>query len=72
MELFEIICGVCSIAGLLVSIFTAGKVVKIVQIFNCGNCDDHSKVINKGRENTYHGLYTGRDNINERKNNEQK
>ena len=27
MELFNIICGVCSIAGLLVSVFTGGKVV---------------------------------------------
>lgn len=28
MELFNLICGVCSIAGLLVSLFTASKVVK--------------------------------------------
>ncbi len=28
MELFNIICGVCSIIGLLVSLFTAGTVVK--------------------------------------------
>ena len=41
MELFNIICGVCSIAGLLVSIFTASKVVKIN--LNCDNKDDHSK-----------------------------
>lgn len=72
MNLFEIICGVCSIAGLLVSIFTASKVVKIVQTFNCGNKDDHSKVIDKSRGNTYHGPHAGRDMINERKNNEQK
>lgn len=71
MELFEIICGVCSIAGLLVSIFTAGKVIKISQTFHCGNRDDHSRVINKGRGNTHYGPYAGRDSINERRNNEQ-
>ncbi len=62
MELFNIICGVCSIAGLLVSIFTASKVVKIN--LNCGNKDDHSKVINKGKKNTHNGSYAGRDSIN--------
>lgn len=71
MELFEIICGVCSIAGLLVSVFTAGKVVKLSQTFHCGNRDDHSRVTNKGKGNTYHGPYAGRDSINERRNNEQ-
>lgn len=35
MELFNIICGVCSIIGLLVSLFTAGTVVKISN--NIGN-----------------------------------
>lgn len=64
MEMFNIICGVCSIAGLLVSIFTASKVVKIAQIINNGNADDHSKVVNKGSRNTYNGSYAGRDSIN--------
>lgn len=64
MEMFNIICGVCSIAGLLVSIFTAGKVIKIAQTINNGNADDHSKVVNKGSRNTYNGSYAGRDSIN--------
>ncbi len=64
MDLFNIICGVCSIAGLLVSVFTAGKVVKISQTVNSGNVDDHSKVANKGRGNTYNGSYAGRDSVN--------
>ena len=29
MDMFNIICGVCSVLGLLVSIFTANRVVKI-------------------------------------------
>ena len=56
MDLFNIICGVCSIAGLLVSVFTAGNVVKIAQTVNSGNVDDHSKVVNKGSRNTYNCL----------------
>ncbi len=64
MEIFNIISGVCSIAGLLVSIFTACKVVKIAQIIYSGNVDDHSKVVNKGSGNTYNGSYVGRDSIN--------
>lgn len=35
MELFNIICGVCSVIGLLVSLFTAGTVVKMSN--NIGN-----------------------------------
>lgn len=72
MDLFNIICGVCSIAGLLVSIFTAGKVVKISQIVNSGNVDDHSKVVNKGSRNTYNGSYVGRDSVNGTGSGEQK
>lgn len=64
MELFNIICGVCSVAGLLVSVFTASKVIKIDKSFNLGNQDDHSKVVNKGKRNTYNGSYAGRDSIN--------
>lgn len=65
MELFNIICGVCSILGLLVSTFTACKVKKISKYINCDNNDDHSKVINKGKGNKYLGSYAGRDKINE-------
>ena len=72
MDLFNIICGICSIAGLLVSIFTAGKVVKIVQIINNRNVDDHSKVVNKGSRNTYNGSYVGRDSVNGTGSGEQK
>ncbi|MDE6055956.1 MAG: hypothetical protein K2G55_19875 [Lachnospiraceae bacterium] len=67
MEIFNIICGACSIAGLPVSLFTAGKVVKIAQTIrinqtiNSGNVDDYSKVINKGKGNTYNGSFAGRD-----------
>lgn len=72
MDLFNIICGVCSIAGLLVSVFTAGKVVKIMKTVNGSNVDDYSKVVNKGRGNTYNGLYVGRDSINGIESGEQK
>lgn len=53
MELFNIICGVCSIAGLLVSLFTASKVVKF-----------SSEVTNKNKKSEFHGNYVGRDSIN--------
>lgn len=65
MDIFNAVCGVCSIVGLLVSLFTASKVVKISQNLNVGNRDDHSKVVNKGKGNTYHGAYVGRDYTNE-------
>lgn len=64
MDLFNIICGVCSIAGLLVSIFTAGKVVKISQTVNSGNVDDHSENVNKVSKSEIHGSFVGRDSIN--------
>ena len=64
MEIFNIICGVCSIAGLLVSVFTASKVIKISKTFNCDNKDDHSKIVNKNAGSTFHGDYTGRDSVN--------
>lgn len=64
MDTFNIICGVCSIAGLLVSIFTAGKVVKITQTLNSGNKDDHSDTKNKISGTTIQGSYVGRDSIN--------
>lgn len=65
MDMFNIICGVCSVAGLAVSIFTASKVVKISKTFNCDNKDDHSSVVNKGSRNTYNGSYVGRDSVND-------
>lgn len=61
MEMFNIICGVCSIAGLLVSIFTASKVIKITQTINS---DDHSKVVNKNVKSSFGDSYAGRDNVN--------
>lgn len=61
METFNIISGACSIAGLLVSLFTVSKVIKISKTINCGNTNDSSKVINKGKGNTYNGSYVGRD-----------
>ena len=64
MDLFNIICGVCSVAGLLVSLFTAGKVVKIAQTINSGNVDDRSKTVNKVSKSEIHGPYVGRDSIN--------
>lgn len=64
MDTFNIICGVCSIVGLLVSIFTASKVVKITQTLNSGNKDDHSKTGNKISHTTIQGSYVGRDSIN--------
>ena len=72
MDIFNVICGVCSIAGLLVSFFTVSKIVKISKTFNCDNKDDHSKVVNKGSRNTYGGSYTGRDSINGTGGSEQK
>lgn len=64
MNLFNIICGICSVIGLFVSIFTASKVVKITQIINCNNKIDHSKVVNKNEKNIVYGSNVGRDNIN--------
>lgn len=61
MDIFNIICGVCSIAGLLVSLFTASKVTKIIEIYNCGNGDDRSKTANKNKKSEFHGDYVGRD-----------
>lgn len=61
MDMFNIICGVCSIAGLLVSVFTACKVTKI-----------SSKIINKNDKSTFWGMYVGRDNINGIGNSKQK
>lgn len=64
MDVFNIICGVCSIAGLLVSIFTAGKVVMISRTINKDNVNDCSKTVNKVSKSEIHGSYAGRDSIN--------
>ena len=72
MDVFNIISGVCSIVGQAVSLFTASKVVKITQNINSGNMDDHSKVINQGKGNTYNGSYAGRDYTNETRSGQQK
>lgn len=53
MDLFNIICGVCSVIGLLVSIFTASKVMKISQ-----------NIKNKLKDVDISGSYAGRDNTN--------
>ncbi len=71
MDLFNIICGVCSIIGLLVSLFTASRVIKISNTFKA-NKDNYSKVINKGSKNTYKGDYVGRDNVHGTKSGKQK
>lgn len=55
MELFNIICGVCSVAGLLVSIFTAGKVVKISQTISHVNKNKKFKVNTKINKSEVHG-----------------
>ncbi len=69
--MFNIICGVCSIAGLLVSLFTAGKVTKITQTIHNSNVEDHSKIINKSKGNIYNDSFVGRD-FNGSRRNEQK
>lgn len=52
MEVFNIISGACSVIGLLVSLFTAGTVVKISKNYHCGNQTDQSKVTNKMKRST--------------------
>lgn len=71
MEIFNLVCGICSIVGLLVSLFMASKVTKISKTYNCDNKNEHSKVINGGSGNTYNGSYVGRDIINGTGNSEQ-
>ena len=72
MDFFTIVSGTCSIVGLLVSLFTASKVIKISKKYYCGNTVDYSEVINKDKGNIYHGSNVGRDQINERGSVEQK
>lgn len=61
MDMFSIISGTCSVLSLLVSLFTAGKVVKISQTFNCCNRDDHSRVKSNISDTTINGSFIGRD-----------
>ena len=71
MNIFNIVCGLCSVLGLFVSIFTASKVIKISHTLNLCNKDDHSRVINENKINTFNGPYVGRNNINESRSVEQ-
>lgn len=61
MDVFNIISGVCSIVGLLVSLFTASKVIKITQTINCGNKSKESQVNTKVSKSEVHGDVVGRD-----------
>lgn len=62
MDIFNIICGICSVLGLLVSLFTASRVVKISQTINCGNKDDYSDTENDISNTIVNGPFIGRDN----------
>lgn len=59
MELFNIICGICSIAGLAVSVFTASKVIKISNV----NKSQISKTENTVENTSIGGDYVGKDKI---------
>ncbi len=61
MDMFNIISGTCSVLGLLVSLFTAGKVIKVTQKLNCNERDDHSKTVTKTSNSTINGVQVGRD-----------
>lgn len=61
MDMFNIISGVCSIVGLVVSLFTAGKVIKISQTINCGNNSKESKVNTKITKSDVYGDVVGGD-----------
>lgn len=61
MDLFNIICGVCSIVGLAVSLFTAGKVIKVSQTINCGNKSKSSTVRTKINKSEIQGDVVGGD-----------
>ncbi len=60
MSLFNIVCGVCSVIGLFVSIFTARTVVKISRIFDYSN-KNYYRTVNGSNHNTYYGSYIGWD-----------
>ena len=60
MDLFNIVCKIYSIVGLLVYVFIASKMIKITKNFNYNNSDNHFKVIDKESKNIYNGLYIWR------------
>lgn len=62
MEVFNIVSGICSIVGLLVSLFTASKVIKISNTYHCGNNDEHTRVNTKISKSKVNGSVVGRDN----------
>lgn len=66
MEVFNIICGVCSIAGLLVSVFTATKIIKISNNLNYGNSSNKTTIKTKVGKSKVEGAVVG-GIINERK-----
>lgn len=59
MGLFNIISGVCSIVGLLVSLFTASKVIKISHNLNIGNNSKKSTIKTVMRKSEVHGDVVG-------------
>lgn len=62
MYMFNIICGVCSVLGLLVSLFTASQVINIKNNFNVANKKEKNKINNNNRNSTFYGSYTGGNN----------
>lgn len=61
MDMFNIISGTCSVLGLLVSVFKAGKLIKVTQKLNCNERDDHSKTVTKTTNRTINGIQVERD-----------
>lgn len=68
MDIFNVVCGACSVVGLLVSVFTASKVIKISQTINSGNTTKDTKINTKLHKSEIHGDVVG-GNKNEWKNN---
>lgn len=60
MQIFNIVSGICSIVGLLVSLFTASQVIKISNTYNCDN--DDTRVKTKISKSQVNGSVVGRDN----------
>ena len=57
--MFNIISGVCSIVGLLVSLFTASKVIKISHNLNIRNNSKKSTIKTVMRKSEVHGDVVG-------------
>ena len=51
MEIFNIIAGVCSILGLIVSLFVASKVIKINETINIKGDNKALNQLNKSGDN---------------------